>query len=105
MARNDRRTAAGSAGPSVAPASSDPGLIKSMRMWLKERTGSDDVKCPVCARVDFGINRAFVLPDPKAPSTGMGIVPATCNFCGYVLIFDLETCAPSIAKQYRHALE
>jgi predicted nucleic-acid-binding Zn-ribbon protein len=89
--------------------STDPRLVESMRSWLAEKTGRDDLDCPVCGQTDFGVGAVMFLRSLRdAPRVihdgdvleGWGVIPVACNSCGYTMLFDFEQCAPSLAKEY-----
>jgi hypothetical protein len=89
--------------------SSDPKLVESMQSWIAEKTGRDDLDCPVCGQADFGVGAVMFLRSLRdAPQVlhdgdildGWGVIPTVCNFCGYVMLFDFQQCAPSLAKDY-----
>jgi RNA polymerase subunit RPABC4/transcription elongation factor Spt4 len=80
-----------------------------MQSWITERTGRDDLDCPVCGRSDFGVGAVMFMRSMRdAPRIlhdgdaieGLGMIPVACNHCGYVMFFDFQQCAPNLVKEY-----
>lgn len=89
--------------------SSDARLVAIMQTWIAEKTGRDDLDCPLCGRSDFGVGAVMFMRSMRdAPRLhhdgealeGWGVIPAACNFCGYVVLFDFQQCAPELVEEY-----
>jgi predicted nucleic-acid-binding Zn-ribbon protein len=66
--------------------------VKAIREWILEKTGKENITCPVCGNTTFIVQAIAELgvftPEPMVSKDVYPILPLACENCAHTLLFN-----------------